>query len=40
MSRLPYMPMSLDDYNADTGHLSLPEHGVYLRLLAELWKAT
>lgn len=35
---LPYMPLYIDDYEADTAHLSLIEDGIYSRLLRLCWR--
>lgn len=36
---LPYFPMFLADFDADTGHLTLAEDGAYNRLLRLQWRA-
>lgn len=36
---LPYMPLFVDDYEADTAHLTLIEDGVYSRLLRLCWRS-
>lgn len=35
---LPYMPLYIDDYEADTAHLTIAEDGAYNRLLRLLWR--
>lgn len=35
---LPYLPLYIDDYEADTAHLSLLEDGIYNRLLRLSWR--
>lgn len=37
MSKLPYIKLWINDYQADTGHLSTEEHGAYLLLLFDYW---
>lgn len=36
---LPYLPLFVDDYEADTAHLSLVEDGIYSRLLRLCWRS-
>lgn len=38
MASVPYMPLYVDDYEADTAHLSMLEDGVYSRLLRLCWR--
>lgn len=38
MSKPHSMPFLVDKYLADTGHLSLEEHGAYCVLLFQMWK--
>jgi len=38
MSELNMMPLLTDAYLADTTHLSLEEHGAYLKLLMVMWR--
>lgn len=35
---IPYIPLYVADYEADTAHLSLEEDGAYLRLLRLCWR--
>lgn len=35
---LPYMPLWVAEYRADTGHLSTVEHGAYLLLIMHYWQ--
>lgn len=39
MAELPFFPMAIDAYLADTRHLSDAEHGRYHLILYELWRA-
>lgn len=39
MSKLPYMPLFVDDTLAETQHLEPHEFGAYVRLLFCLWRA-
>ncbi len=40
MSKLPYMPLYVDDYEAATAHLTLEEDGIYNRLLRLCWRTS
>lgn len=37
MSKKPWMPFDIGDYQRDTGHLSVAEHGAYLMLIMHYW---
>lgn len=39
MAELPFFPLAIDAYLADCGHLTDAEHGRYLLILMELWRA-
>lgn len=39
MSALPSMPLYVDDFEADTAHLTLQEDGAYNRLLRLCWRS-
>lgn len=39
MAELPFFPLAIDAYLSDCGHLTDAEHGRYLLLLMELWRA-
>lgn len=39
MTKLPFFPLAIEAYLADCGHLTDAEHGRYLRLLMEMWRA-
>lgn len=39
-NKLPKLPIWVTDYLADTGHLSLEEHGAYLRLIMLCWQTS
>lgn len=39
MAELPFLPLAVESYLADCGHLSDAEHGRYLLLLMELWRS-
>jgi hypothetical protein len=35
---IPYLPLYVADYDADTAHLTMEEDGVYMRLLRLCWR--
>ena len=37
---LPYMPLFVADFEADTAHLSFQEDGIYNRILRLCWRTT
>lgn len=38
MSKIPYIPIYIDDYEGHTAHLSLEEDGIYFRLIRLSWR--
>jgi len=40
MSKIPYMPLFVDDFEAATPHLTFEEDGIYNRLLRLCWRTS